>query len=99
MSATSQRRSVRGVLLAAADLTQLQAFLTANDFLAATDDGTTTKSIDALIAALRSLADDDAAMAAMGRLAPRLGYRPTEPALGTMRALVRYPQLDELILQ
>ena len=33
-----------------ADLTRLQAFLTANSFLAVTDDGTTTRSIDALIA-------------------------------------------------
>ena len=82
-----------------ADLASLQAFLTANSFLSITDDGTTTKSIDALIAALRSLAADDQAMAALGRLAPRLGYRPTEPSLGTMRALVRYPELDELILQ
>lgn len=83
----------------AADLDQLQAFLTANDFLAITDDGTTTKSIDALVAALRKLAADDDAMAALGRLAPRLGYRPNEPGLGTMRAMVRYPQLRELILQ
>ncbi|HVV81919.1 MAG TPA: hypothetical protein VHE35_02525 [Kofleriaceae bacterium] len=82
-----------------ADLASLQAFLTSNDFLAVTDDGTTEASIDALVAALRSLAGDDAAMAAMGRLAPRLGYRPSEPALGTMRALVRYPQLNDLILQ
>ena len=81
------------------DLASLQAFLTDNDFLALTDDGTTTKAIDALVAALRSLADDDDAMAAMGRLAPRLGYRPTEPALGTMRALTRYPQLSDLVLQ
>ena len=82
-----------------ADLVQLQAFLTANDFLAATDDGTTTRSIEALAAALRSLGDDADAMAALGRLAPRLGYKPTEPNLGTMRALVRYPQLNELMLQ
>jgi hypothetical protein len=83
----------------AADLDSLQAFLTDNDFLAVTDDGTTIASIEALRDALRSLANDQAAMAAMGRLAPRLGYRPIDPSLGTMRALVRYPQLHELILQ
>lgn len=82
-----------------ADLEKLQAYLTGNDFLAITDDGTTTAAIDALVAALRKLAADDNAMAALGRLAPRLGYRPNEPALGTMRALTRYPQLHDLVLQ
>jgi len=79
-------------------LPDLQTFLTSNQFLALYDDDTSVRAIDAFIEALRYLADDDAAVEAMERLGHRLGYRPLTPALGAVRALVRYPELHELLL-
>lgn len=79
-------------------LDTLQAYLTSQDFLAAYDDGTATSAVDSLIGLFRLFADDDEAMAALERLNVRLGYRPLAPALGAVRAGVRYPELHELLL-
>lgn len=79
-------------------LPDLQTFLTSNEFLALYDDETATAAIDALIATLRHIAADDDAVAALERLGHRLGYRPLRPAMGAVRALVGYPELNELLI-
>ncbi len=79
-------------------LPTLQEFLTSNEFLATYDEGEAVAAIDALIGVLRLLADDDEAMAALERLNVKIGYRPLQPALGAIRAAVRYPELHELLL-
>jgi hypothetical protein len=79
-------------------LDRLQAFLTSNEFLALYDDQDAMRAVDALIGVLRLLADDADAIAALERLNVRPGYRPKEPALGAVRAAVRYPGLDPLLL-
>ncbi|MEZ4401964.1 MAG: hypothetical protein R3B06_18180 [Kofleriaceae bacterium] len=79
-------------------LAPLQGYLTQNDFLALYDDDRAQGSIDALIGMLRLMADDPAVVGALERLGPRIGYRPLRPALGAVRALVRYPELNQLLL-
>lgn len=81
-------------------LPTLQAYLTSTEFLATYDreGGTAVPAIDSLIGLMRMFADDDEAIAALARLNLRLGYRPLEPALGAVRAAVRYPELHDLIL-
>lgn len=79
-------------------LSPLQSYLTNNDFLAIYDDDTTQTSIDALIGLLRMMADDPATTGALERLGHRIGYRPLRPALGAVRALTSYPELNELLL-
>jgi len=79
-------------------LDDLQIYLTKNDFLALYDDDTAQTSIDALIGLLRLMADDQPTVDALERLGFRIGYRPLKPALGAVRALVSYPELNELLL-
>lgn len=79
-------------------LTDLQAFLTSNEFLALYDDDTSVAAIDALVATLRHIAADDEAVGALERLGHRLGYRPPTPAMGAVRAFVNYPELHDLLL-
>ncbi|MCE9573649.1 MAG: hypothetical protein K8W52_10875 [Deltaproteobacteria bacterium] len=79
-------------------LTNLQGFLTSNDFLTTYDDGTATAAIDGLIGTLRLFSADDKATAALERFGTRLGYRPIEPGLGAVRAAVQYPKLHDLLL-
>lgn len=80
-------------------LTDLQTFLTSNDFLALYDDDTTIESIDALVAFLEFLADDPELGEALERLNLRLGYMPTTPALGTVRAVMNYPDMHTFLLE
>ncbi len=79
-------------------LTNLQGFLTSNDFLTTYDDGTATAAIDGLIGMLRLFSADDQATAALERFGTRLGYRPIEPGLGAVKAAVQYPKLHDLLL-
>jgi hypothetical protein len=79
-------------------LGDLQGFLSSNEFLSAYDDDTATAAIDALIGVLRLLAEDDEAMAALERLNVRLGYKPLRPALGVVRSVVNYPEMNEMLL-
>lgn len=79
-------------------LTDLQAFLTSNEFLALYDDDVSMAAVQALIDTLNHIASDDPAIAALERLGHRLGYRPLTPAMGAVRAFVNYPELHDFLL-
>ncbi len=79
-------------------LGDLQTFLTSNEFLGLYDDGTTIASIDKLIELLDLFADDPEMAPALERLNHRLGYMPLPPSLGTMRAVVAYPEMHDFLL-
>lgn len=82
-------------------LPDLQAFLTSPEFLALYDDDTTTAAVDALIELLRFAAEDpEVAPAfhdALVRLEHRSGYAPLAAALGALHAVLRYPDMHELL--
>ncbi len=80
-------------------LPDLQTFLTSNDFLAMYDDGRTIASVDDLIEMMRFMADDQEFAPALERLGHRLGYKPMTEALGTVRAVVNYPDLHDFLLE
>jgi hypothetical protein len=95
----------RDLLIAAVDavlppayLPDLQTFLTSTDFMARYDDGTTLHAIDKLIELLQLMADDAEFAPALARLNHRLGYMPTDQGLGTLRAVVNYPELHDFLL-
>ncbi len=80
-------------------LDTLQTFLTSNDFLATYDEGgSLVPAVDALIGLFRLIGDDPEATAALERLNIRLGYKPLGPALGAIRAAIRYPEMHDLLL-
>jgi hypothetical protein len=79
-------------------LDPLQGYLTDNDFLTLYDDDTAQRAIDALIGLLELMAEDPATTGALERLGHRIGYRPLRPALGAVRALTSYPELNQLLL-
>ena len=82
-------------------LPELQAFLTSPAFLALYDDGTTTAAVDALIELLRFAGEDPAVAPAfheaLERLGHRSGYVPLAAALGALHAVLRYPDMHELL--
>ncbi len=95
----------REALAAAVDATfpetflgQLDAYLTSNEFLALYDDGAAIAAIDSLSGFMKLMAGDEASMQSLERLNQRLGYKPIEPSLGIVRAVVNYPGLHELLL-
>jgi hypothetical protein len=79
-------------------LPDLQSYLTSNDFLALYDDGTTVTAIDSLIGMLHLFADDATAPEALERLNARVGYLPTTPGLGLVRAVANYPDLNNFLV-
>jgi hypothetical protein len=95
----------RDALVAAVDtifpesfLSDLQTFLTSNEFLALYDSGETMQAVDALIEFLRFLEAEPDLAPALERFSLRLGYMPTTQALGAVRAFVNYPDLHEFLL-
>jgi hypothetical protein len=79
-------------------LPDLQTFLTTNDFLALYDDATVIDAVDALIEMMRFMADDPELAPALERLNHRIGYLPTDQALGAVRAVVNYPDLHQFLV-
>ncbi len=79
-------------------LSDLQTFLTANDFLALYDDGTTIAATDDLVEMLRFMADDAEFAPALERLGDRIGYMPMQEALGAVRSVVNYPDMHAFLL-
>lgn len=79
-------------------LPDLQGYLTSNEFLALYDDGTTVEAVDSLVEMLAFLAEDEGLAPALERLSVRAGYLPITESLGTVRAVVNYPDLHAFLL-
>lgn len=95
----------RDVLIDAIDTTfpdgflpDLQGYLTSNAFLTLYDDGTTVAAVDSLVEMLEFMAADEELAPALERLGVRAGYLPITESLGTVRAVVNYPDLHEFLL-
>jgi hypothetical protein len=78
-------------------LDEVQALLTADGFLATTDNGTTLAAVDGLADLLLILADDPELAPALERLNHRLGYQPATTALGVLPVVAGYPNLDDVV--
>ncbi|HKA90772.1 MAG TPA: hypothetical protein VKE22_24085 [Haliangiales bacterium] len=76
----------------------LQGLLTANGFLALYDDGTIVGASQTLADLMKAMAGDAEFRAAMAQLDARRGMRPPIPALGALRVVARYPDLDAFLL-
>jgi hypothetical protein len=76
-------------------LDAVNAFLTA--ILPLYDDGTFGDANTKIGLVLRMLADDTDLHAALAKFTGREGYRPLDPALGVIRKVMQYPQIDTVL--
>jgi hypothetical protein len=79
------------------DLEGIQAYVTQNEFLAVYEEKLAEEAADRTSEVFRLMAGDEELLAALARLEVRLGYRPGNAQLGSLRAFMSYDGLDTFL--